>query len=75
MLGASGSYLPWEFWLVVTRLGEAQLALPTALALAAWLAMTGERRAAAVWLTLFGLAFGLTTASKIAFIGWADQRL
>ena len=70
MLGASGSYLPWEFWLVVTRLGEAQLALPTALALAAWLAMTGERRAAAVWLTLFGLAFGLTTASKIAFIGW-----
>lgn len=70
MLGGSGIHLPLEFWQVVTRLGEAQLLLPTALALGAWLALSGERRAAIVWMTLFGLAFGITTATKIAFIGW-----
>jgi membrane-associated phospholipid phosphatase len=70
MLSGSAIRLPWEFWQVVTRLGEAQMLLPTALALGAWLALSGERRAAVVWTTLFGLAFGLTTASKIAFIGW-----
>ena len=70
MLAASAPHLSWEFWLVVTRLGEAQLLFPTALALAAWFAMAGERRAATLWLGLFGLAFGLTTASKVAFIGW-----
>lgn len=70
MLDGSGIHLPLKFWLVVTRLGEAQLLLPTALALGAWLALSGERRAAVVWLTLFGLAFGVTTASKIAFLGW-----
>jgi membrane-associated phospholipid phosphatase len=70
MLFTIASHLPLDFWNFVNRLGEAQLLLPTALALAGWLALTGERRAAAVWLTLFGLAFGLTMASKIAFIGW-----
>ncbi len=70
MLGGSGFRLPLEFWQVVTRLGEAQLLLPTALALGAWLALSGERRAAWVWMALFSLAFGVTTASKIAFIGW-----
>lgn len=70
MLAAGAPHLSWEFWLAVTRLGEAQLLFPTALALAAWFAMAGERRAAKLWLLLFGLAFGLTTASKIAFIGW-----
>ena len=58
-------------WLTVTRLGEAQLMLPTALALVGWLAWTGERRSALVWLALLSLAIGLTTASKIAFVGWA----
>lgn len=62
--------LPWEFWLVVTRLGEAQVMLPTALALGAWFALAGERRAAVAWMGCFGLAFGITSATKIAFIGW-----
>lgn len=57
-------------WEVVTRLGEAQLMLPSALALVAWLAWRGERRSAVLWAALLGLAVGLTTASKIAFIGW-----
>jgi membrane-associated phospholipid phosphatase len=64
---------PWlhsGLWPVVTRLGEAQLMVPTGLALAAWLAWIGQRRAAAAWLLLLGLATALTTASKIAFIGW-----
>ena len=62
--------LPWGLWQIVTRLGEAQLMLPTALALVAWLAWIGERRAALLWLSLLAFAGGLTTASKVAFIGW-----
>ncbi len=62
--------LPWGLWQIVTRFGEAQLMLPTGLALVAWLAWVGERRTAVLWLSLLSLAFGLTTASKVAFIGW-----
>lgn len=57
-------------WELVTRLGEAQLMLPSALALVGWLAWRGEGRSAALWAAMLGLAVGLTTASKIAFIGW-----
>lgn len=57
-------------WELVTRLGEAQLMLPSALALVGWLAWRGERRSALLWAAMLGLAVGLTTASKIAFIGW-----
>jgi membrane-associated phospholipid phosphatase len=67
---ASYFRLPWGFWEFVTRLGEAQLLTPTALALGAWLAWTGARRSAGLWLALFGFAFTLTSATKIAFIGW-----
>ena len=59
-----------DAWETVTRLGEAQLMLPSALALVAWLAWCGERRSAWLWAAMLGLAVGLTTASKIAFIGW-----
>lgn len=62
--------LPWGFWEFVTRFGEAQLLTPTALALGVWLAWTGAGRSASLWLALFGFAFALTTATKIAFIGW-----
>ena len=44
--------------------------LPSGLALAGWLTWIGERRSAAFWLALLALATALTTASKIAFIGW-----
>jgi len=67
---AYASLLPAGFWPVVTRFGEAQLMLPSGLALVAWLAWAGERRTAALWCALIALAVGLTTASKIAFIGW-----
>ena len=59
-----------HFWPLVTRFGEAQLMLLSALALVAWLVWLGERRTAAIWASLVGLAVALTTTSKIAFIGW-----
>jgi len=67
---AACALFPPGFWPVVTRLGEAQLMLPSGLALVAWLAWSGERRAAALWLSLLVVAVLLTTASKVAFIGW-----
>lgn len=70
MMGMPHFGLPWGFWEFVTRFGEAQLLMPTALALGAWLAWIGASRSAALWLASFGFAFALTTASKIAFIGW-----
>jgi membrane-associated phospholipid phosphatase len=70
MLLAQQIGLPWGFWQFITRFGEAQLLLPTALVLGAWFATAGARRAAFLWFALFGTAFALTTASKIAFIGW-----
>lgn len=62
--------LPAEFWYSVTRLGEMQLMLPIGLALIAWLAWSDERQRAMSWLALLLAAVGITTASKIAFIGW-----
>jgi len=67
------SHLPgtWHFWDVVTRLGEAQLVLPLALFLAASRARDPEARTDALrWFALLGMAIALTTASKLAFIGW-----
>jgi membrane-associated phospholipid phosphatase len=62
--------LPAEFWYALTRLGEMQLMWPIGIALIAWLAWSGERLRAAGWLALLMAAVGITTASKIAFIGW-----
>lgn len=70
MLSALLNALPMEAWNLITRFGEAQLMLPTGLALVAWLAWCGQRRSAVLWLSLLGVAVALTTASKIAFIGW-----
>lgn len=59
------------FWLLVTRLGEAQILLPTALLAGCALLPHAEgRRLAAWWTALLAFAVGLTTASKVAFIGW-----
>jgi len=58
-------------WHAVTRLGEAQLLLPAALLASAWLTWRLHARATAKsWLSLLALAIALTTASKLAFIGW-----
>lgn len=70
MPGATPFAMNSALWPLVTRLGEAQLMLPSALALVAWLAWVGERRSAALWLGLVSFAIALTTASKIAFVGW-----
>ena len=62
---------PALFWLLITRLGEAQILLPMALAVSLWLA---RRRHAwplvPWWLVLLGGAAGITLVTKLAFIGW-----
>jgi membrane-associated phospholipid phosphatase len=63
-------HLP-TFWHLLTRLGEMQILLPAALL--AWLAMLRrpDSRPLAGWWLVFLLASALlTTASKLAFIGW-----
>ena len=60
-----------SFWQVLTRLGEAQILLPAA-ALST-LALVQQRRGrllAGRWLATLAAAVALTTASKVAFIGW-----
>lgn len=59
------------FWHLLTRLGEAQILLPAALLAALCLLRRPEGRPlVAWWLALLGVATLLTTASKVAFIGW-----
>ncbi|MBP6898330.1 MAG: phosphatase PAP2 family protein [Pseudacidovorax sp.] len=58
-------------WPAVTRLGEAQLLLPAmALALLALARRPESRALAGTWLATTALAALLTTATKLAFIGW-----
>lgn len=60
-----------SFWHLITRLGEAQILLPAGLLAALSLARRPEGRPlVAWWLALLGAATLLTTASKVAFIGW-----
>ena len=66
---SSASSLP--LWAIVTRLGEAQILLPAALGVVAWLAMRARaQRLALAWLVALGVAAVVTTVSKVAFIGW-----
>jgi membrane-associated phospholipid phosphatase len=59
------------FWHAVARLGEAQILLPALVAVSAWLAWrSAAARTAAWWLGLTALAAFVTTATKVAFIGW-----
>jgi membrane-associated phospholipid phosphatase len=68
---AFGAPGPWHFWHLVTRLGEAQILLPAALlATLALLRRTDARRLATWWFAALSAAVLLTTASKVAFIGW-----
>lgn len=60
-----------DAWSLLTRLGEAQILLPAMAAGLLWLARERSTRALALaWLAGTVLAALLTTASKIAFIGW-----
>lgn len=59
------------FWHLVTRLGEAQIMLPAALALCWWLARRADARPLVQrWLALLTLAATVTTVTKVAFLGW-----
>lgn len=62
--------LPTHLWYLITNLGGAALTLPLALAIALWLLAGYSWRMAASWLLLLGVAIGLVTATKIAFLGW-----
>ena len=58
-------------WSLFSRLGEAQLLLPAMAAGVVWLARTPcSRRLAAAWVAAGFVVALLTTASKVAFIGW-----
>lgn len=60
-----------HLWHFITRFGEAEILLPVALLTAAALLMRRDKRTwALLWMGLLGLAVLLTTASKVAFIGW-----
>lgn len=62
------SLAPWH---LLTRLGDAQILLPAAaLTLLALLARAHTRKLACIWMSLIILATVITTASKVAFIGW-----
>jgi PAP2 superfamily len=59
------------FWSIVTRFGEAQILLPLALGLALLMWQRGaSKRLALGWLGWIAVVAGITTASKLAFIGW-----
>ena len=63
------NFLP--IWHILTRLGEAQILLPAAALTAIFLFARPEtRRLAVSWMLLIITAAVITTASKIAFIGW-----
>lgn len=62
--------LPLHLWYSITNLGGAALTLPLALAIALWLTTGYSLRMGASWLLLLGVAIGLVTATKIAFLGW-----
>ena len=65
------AHLASPFWTTVTRFGEAGILLPCAALIAVGLiAATRNLRAAAAWVLPLGLAVAITTASKIAFLGF-----
>ena len=60
-----------SFWPLFTRLGEAQILMPLVALAALWLWLgAGQGQLARRWLLAVGCAVALTTASKLAFIGW-----
>jgi hypothetical protein len=62
--------LSFHVWYSITSLGGAGLTLPLAFAIALWLALGYSWRMAAGWLVLLGVAIGVVTVTKLAFLGW-----
>ena len=68
LLDSLYSLTPWH---LLTRLGDAQILLPAAaLTMLALLARASTRKLAFIWMALIILATVITTASKVAFMGW-----
>jgi membrane-associated phospholipid phosphatase len=70
---ATSSLMFWStFWHAFTRLGEAQILLPAALAVYGWTIWRApaSRVCASRWLMCVAVAAVLTTLTKIAFIGY-----
>ncbi|MDP9912359.1 membrane-associated phospholipid phosphatase [Variovorax boronicumulans] len=62
---------PFYLWHLLTRLGEAQILLPTVMVAVVSMLRRREARPLAMWwLALLGAATLLTSVSKVAFIGW-----
>ena len=58
-------------WHLVTRLGEAQILLPAMFAALLWLVLVARApRTALWWLATTAVAASITTATKVAFIGY-----
>ncbi|TWI54800.1 PAP2 superfamily protein [Pseudomonas duriflava] len=54
----------------ITNFGDSSVMLPCALIIALWLWIGASRRAALLWLVLFGTACLSVAVSKMAFFGW-----
>lgn len=60
-----------HIWQLLTRLGDAQILLPAAaMTLLMLFAQAPTRRLALSWMALIMTAAVITTASKVAFMGW-----
>ncbi|RFU48810.1 phosphatase PAP2 family protein [Paraburkholderia sp. DHOC27] len=62
--------LPHHLWFAITSLGGAGVTLPLAIAIALWLALGYSWRISLGWLVLLGMAIGVVTVTKLAFLGW-----
>jgi membrane-associated phospholipid phosphatase len=70
-LPLEASFLPLPAWSLLTRLGESQILLPAFAATMAWLRWRLDAsRVVLVWAGAVLAATGLTTLSKVAFLGW-----
>lgn len=59
------------FWPWITRFGESGILLPTATVIALWLALSARSvRPALAWVVPLSAAVLITTASKVAFLGF-----
>ncbi len=60
----------YTFWFWISRLGESPIVLPIALVLVLVFLAFDAHRVVRSWALALGLAIVLTSASKIAFMGW-----
>ncbi|HZW13748.1 MAG TPA: phosphatase PAP2 family protein [Noviherbaspirillum sp.] len=57
-------------WSGISHFGDITITAFTALAIAGWLVVEGEKRLALWWSLLFAGGLGIVIATKMAFIGW-----